>query len=225
MYEEEKEREKLDQEMISHRVKNDSPESIIAELSRTEKEIANQSFLSLERKLEKERSNWEKICSQKEAEILKYKAKLDDAKERITSLEKQISAQNQENIEQLKISAKELEIKKRSEEKKWEIITEEVRSFRESEKKIEENYLAEQEKNNQLKRKLSDVEFTLKEQISGKEEEIYQLKETIVRKEEEALKTAISKADEISRLNEQLLKLGQDLENERKYNKKYLEKK
>jgi hypothetical protein len=225
MFDDREDKDRLDKEILAQKIKTDSPEFIISELTKTEKEIAFQSMRSLERKLEKERSYWEKVCTQKEAEILKQKAKLDEAKERIVSLEKQISEQNQETIERLKISARELEIKKKSEEKKWQIITEEVRAFRESEKKTETNYLFEQGKNNQLKRKLADTEFALKEQITKKDEEIYQLKESIVRKEEETLKQAIAKAEEINKLNEQLLNLGQDLENERKYNKKYLEKK
>jgi hypothetical protein len=225
MFEDDKDLSALDKEMTARRIKTDSPESIIAELSKTEREIAYQSLRSAERKLEKERAQWEKICAEKEAEILKQRTKLEDAKERTTSLEKQITAQNQESIEQLKISSRELDIKRKTEEKKWQIISEEVKSFRESEKKMEAGYLAEQEKNTLLKRRLADLEFALKGQITQAEEEIFQLKELVVRKEEDSLKQAIAKSDEINRLNEQILKLTQDLENESKYNKKHLEKK
>jgi hypothetical protein len=192
---------------------------------KTEREIAQEKMHVMRSRHERERAQWERLFQDKEQEALRLGKQLMEDGERLKKLEKQCEEDRLLQLEQVQQSARELEARRDAEKKKWAVIAEEVKTFRDAETKAQSKYIAEQEKAAKLKKTLVETERTLHEQLAAKDEELFQVKEQLVGKEELWLKTREQSEKEIADMQARLNSLQQELNGERQYQGKVIEKK
>lgn len=203
----------------------DSPDKIVRDLLKTEKDIATETMRMLRSKHERERGQWETIFSGKEREILALKGRMQEAEDRLKSVQERFEEERQYRIEQISASAHDIESRRLTDDKKWQAVADEVHSFRESASQAQRKVSEEQAKADQVKRGFAKQEKLLKEYALNLEDEIARLKEQLVAREEAALKTEARLKDEIHVIQEQLTSLQQTVHDERQYQGKLVEKK
>jgi DNA repair exonuclease SbcCD ATPase subunit len=200
-------------------------DKIVSDIMKTEREIAQEKMHVMRSRHERERAQWERLFQDKEQEALRLGKQLMEDGERLKKLEKQCEEDRLLQLEQVQQSARELEARRDAEKKKWAVIAEEVKTFRDAETKAQSKYIAEQEKAAKLKKTLVETERTLHEQLAAKDEELFQVKEQLVGKEELWLKTREQSEKEIADMQARLNSLQQELNGERQYQGKVIEKK
>lgn len=195
----------------------DAPEKIIQDILKTEKELADETMNTMRARYERERAGWERLYEQKERDMLTLRSRLTEAEDRIKKLLDQANEGRQVQLEQIRMNAREMELKRLSDIKKWETIADEVRSFREVARDAQEKLESEKEQVRQLKKHIATQEETLKGQLNIKEDELLELKEQLLKKEQSLL-TAQSEAGEKSTaLQEQVQHLEKTLNEERQH--------
>lgn len=203
----------------------ESPERIMRDLLQTEKEIAAESLTLFRRRYEKEKGQWEAMLSEKERRLLETRARLEEASLKIKELQRQIDAESQGEIDRLKLASAEMESRKAAETKKWQVIEDEIRSFREAATDAQNKLLSERDRVIQLRKNFEQAEKLLKEQLAAKEEEILELKEISLKKEEAYLRDKALKEEEVSLLQEQVRAHQETITQERAYHAKVAEEK
>jgi hypothetical protein len=203
----------------------DTPEKIEQDLLKAEKDIAAETLHLYRMRYEKERHQWDRIFQEKEQQVLALKKELDEQEGKVKRLLLQIDEDKEAHLEQLRLTARDVEGQKLDNDKKWGVIAEEVRMFREAERAAQDRLLEEQERAIQLKKQFTAVEKSLQEQVNVRDEQILQLKEELVNKEDIWLKSRSASDGELHSLKEQLSALQQTLADERLYQGKVVEKK
>lgn len=203
----------------------DSPERIMRDLMQTEKEIASETLLLLRSRFEKEKTQWESHLQEKQRLILELQAKNNESSIKISSLQEQLDEEAQKQIDQLRLLSHETEARKLSDAKKWQLIEDEIKNFRETAAGAQNKLISERDRIIGLKKTFEYNENLFKEHINSKEEEIMQLKELSLKKEEAYLRDKSLKEEEIHLLHEQLKNLNETISGERQYNAKITEEK
>ncbi len=80
----------------------DSPEMIVRDLLKTEKDIALETLRLMRSRYEKERLEWEKLYGGKENEINNLKKKLDESESRLGRVRAQLDDEKQNLVEGLR---------------------------------------------------------------------------------------------------------------------------
>lgn len=202
----------------------DSPETIVRDLLRTEKEIALETLRMTRSKYEREKFEWEKLYGSKERDLAGLKSKLDDSESRINQIRLQLEEEKQKLVEQVREKARDLEAQRVLEKKKWEVISDEIRGFKDNSKAAQDRLAQEQESLINVKREALKREKRLQDGINAKDEDIAKLKEQLVVKEEAWLKFRAEKDDEIRLLQENLAALKAAFESQRQSQGKVIEK-
>lgn len=193
----------------------DPPDKIIRDLLQTEKDMANEAMTALRSKYDSERQQWDKIIEEKQREILSLRSRLQEAEERARKLQVQAAEERELQVEQMRINARDMEVRRQAEAKKWEMITDELRDFREVAQEAQKKLQIEQEQVQQLKRQLAAQEECWKGQLSAKEDEQLDLKEKLLRKEEILLTSQTESGEKVSVLQEKVEALEKTLGEER----------
>jgi hypothetical protein len=202
----------------------DSPEMIVRDMLKTEKEIALETLRVMRSRNEKERFEWERLYGGKEREILDLKKRLGESEERIRSMKTQLDDERQKLVEQVRQKAKEFESERLSGIKKWEIIDEEIKSFRTASQNSQARLLKEQENIEILKREAQKKEKYLQERINANDDETAKLKEQLLNKEETLLKYKSEKDEEVRLLQDSVASLKSILSDEKQEKGKVIEK-
>lgn len=203
----------------------ESPDQIVRDLLKTEKDIATETMRVLRAKHERERGQWETIYAGKEREILTLKGRMQEAEERLKQIQERFEEERSYRLEQISASAREIESRRALDDKKWQAVADEVHTFRTAAAQAAQKMRDEQLKVDSLKRNFAKQEKLLKEYAANLEDEIARLKEAVVAKEESGLKTEARLKDDMHALQEQLTALQQTVTDERQYQGKLVEKK
>jgi hypothetical protein len=203
----------------------DSADKIVKDLLQAEKDIVSENMVILKRKYEKERTNWERIFSQKEQEILSFRAQLTEAQGRLKQLQNQFDNEKHNTLEQMKERIREIEDKKLSDEKKWEQVRDEIGRFKEEANIAEKKYSSEQDKTSRIKKILHEQQLKLSEVLSQKENELMDAKESFLQKEEGWIREKGHLDEELNILKDQVASLEQIVKDERQSNDKTNERK
>jgi hypothetical protein len=203
----------------------DAPEKIIQDILKAEKDLADETMNTMRARHERERAGWERLYEQKERDMLALKSRLAAAEDRIKKLMDQANEGRQVQLEQIRMNAREMEMKRLSDMKKWETIADEVRSFREIAQAAEKKLQSEQEQLRQLKKHLAAQETIGKGELNVKEDELMELKEQRLKVEEALLKSQSESGEKITTLQEQVKDFEKTLAEERQLNTQINEKK
>ncbi|MFH1369656.1 MAG: hypothetical protein ABII64_11090 [Elusimicrobiota bacterium] len=204
---------------------SDSPDRIMRDLLKTEKEIASESLLLLKQRYEKEKLYWENLLQEKQRLILELQKSMGDSDVKIKNLQMQLDGETQKQIDQLRITSREIEARKLSETKKWQAVEDEIRSFRSVAADAQNKLISERERIIELKRNFEYNEKLFNEQLNSKEEEIMQHKELSLKREDAYLRDKSLKDEELALLQDQLKSINDILASERQYNAKIQEEK
>jgi hypothetical protein len=202
----------------------ESPDTIMQSLMETEKEISAETRLLMQSRHVRERGHWEKIYAEKERELQELKVRLADAEAQMVRLQAQNEQERAAQTEQLQVIARDQESRQKAEKKKWEVVADEVRGFRDSEAQMHAKYLTEQEKAAQAKKAYAALEQQYTEQGREKDEELFRLKEKLVAREEASLQARGQAEKDLSAAEERYAKLQQELLDEREYQSKLIGK-
>ncbi len=112
-----------------------------------------------------------------------------------------------------------------ADKKKWELIGEEVKGFRETTQNVQSRLAAEQEYMAGVKKEALKREKVLYERINAKDDDIAKLKEQLLAKEEILLKYRSEKDEEVRLLHDKQEALNSTLESEKLEKGKVIEKK
>ncbi len=209
----------------AHSLPIDSPEKIVQDLMETEKQITAETLRLIRSRHDHEKTQWEKLFSEKEREVLAYKRQMTETEERLKQIQKQFQEEREVQLEHLHLSAQEIDAKRKTEQKKWNDIAEKVREFRESAEAAQNKLAEEQERIAKLKKAVAYQEQQWKDKFVTKEEDLHRLREQMIQKEQFLLTEQAKKEEERHLLQEQLSALQQTLVDERQYLGKTAEKK
>lgn len=204
---------------------SDSPDLILRDLMQAEKEIASENIHLIKSRHEKEKMQWDALLQEKQRAILDLQSRLEAAESTARALQKQLDEEALKQIEQLKLAGQEMELRKTADRKKWQMIEDEIKSFRVAATEAQNKLLTERDKMIELKKNFEYSEKLFREQLEAKEEEILQVKEVSLKKEEAFLRDKALKDEEVHLLQEQLKNTADTAASERKYGQKVIEEK
>ncbi|MBN1823693.1 MAG: hypothetical protein JW803_05175 [Endomicrobiales bacterium] len=207
------------------KIRMDSPESVVRDLLRAEKDIAVETLKALRNKYEKSKSEWERLYADREREILELKKQISDANDRIKERDRKFQEERECEFERMKRSAAETEEKKVLEKRKWDAISEEIRKFKESSLYAQNKLFEEQRETDRLRKNMALIEkdFSAKTEVS--EDSISRLKQQLIQKEEELLKEKARHEEHVHVLDEQLSALQKVVTTETESHARIIEKK
>jgi len=193
----------------------DSPEMIVRDLLKTEKDIAFETLRIMRSRYEKERLEWEKLFGNKERDISDLKNRLEESEGRLKGIRDQLDEEKHRLVEHVREKASEFEAQRLADKNKWDLIGDEVNNFRETSRVTQAKLAGEQERSELLKRQAQKNEKALQERLNSRDEDIAKLKEQILAKEEILLKYRSEKDEEVRLMQESLAALKNIFEHDK----------
>lgn len=194
----------------------DTPQTIFSDILNTEKEIAQETLKLFRSRYERERENWEKLFSEKEQERLHLARQLNEAQERIKTLDHHINEERQNQIKQVQSSARDLDRRRLRDEHTWEEISDEIKDYRDQSMNSQQRLLSEQERLRQLKTAFSEQQQKLKAELAEKDAEFNRLQESATQREEGWIHERSRYEENIQEFSGKLQSLERSLDEEHK---------
>ncbi len=206
-------------------LKFSSPESVVNELLNTEKQMAEETIRLIRQRSAREKEQWNKVFQSKENEVLQLKNQLGLAEEKVKQLQAKLAEEREASIGHIKVQAIEFETQKKQQQKKWGMVEDEIRKYRQEAENARSKFLEIQNQLANFKEEARKSEERLKEMVSNKEEEILSIKEKLLLSEQNYLKDKHRLQETINNLEQKTNRLELSLSDEKLYQEKIIQKK
>ncbi|HBU69992.1 MAG TPA: hypothetical protein DEE98_06355 [Elusimicrobia bacterium] len=210
----------IQKETTPRPVTPDNPDKIVQDLLNTEKEISSETLRLVRSRHEKEKEGWTKIISEKESIILSLRSKLEETENILKAAKQRLNDERSLDIVRLEEKSREAELRRITEKKKWDEISEKLKDYKAASEISEKALAAERERIIHIKRAHEEAVKRLNDELKKRDDELRALRDNIYKKETSLLKAASDKDNELFELKakiEQLAKThGFEMENIKK---------